>query len=136
MVSRNLDLRFGKGTDVPSSEKPLRVSAESVTTTELELTVLRALCVLPGGTATSAKVANELKAYRWKHADHLVIYEALMEISSADRQALRRELPAAVTRMGFPDINWERFFAANATPISPGRIFELIRELKAGVSGR
>jgi hypothetical protein len=136
MAARNLDLRFGKGTDVPASEKPLRVSAESMTTTELELAVLRALCALPGGDDARAKVANELKAYRWKHADHLVIYEALMEINSADRQALRRELPAAVTRMGFPDINWERFFAANATTVPPDRIFELIRELKAGVSGR
>lgn len=105
-------------------------------TTELELAVLRALCALPGGDAARAKPADELKKYRWEHADHRVIYEALIETKNADRETLRRELPAAATRMGFPDIQWERFFAAAATPLPPDRIFELIRELKAGVSGR
>lgn len=135
MVARNLDLRFGKGTDVRSSEKPLRVSAESMTATELELAVLRAVCLLPGGDTARAKLANELKEYRWEHADHRVIYEALIKTSAADTETLRRELPAAVTRMGFPDIQWERFFVATVAPVPPDRIFELIRELKGGVSG-
>jgi hypothetical protein len=116
--------------------KPLRVSAESVTKTELELAVLRALCLLPGGDTARAELANELKGYRWEYPDHRVIYEALIEVNSADRETLRRELPAAVTRMGFPDIDWERFFTANATTFPPDRIFELIRELKAGTSGQ
>ena len=116
-----------------SSEESQRVSAESVTITELEFATLRALCML-GDDAARTKLASELKGYRWHHADHRVIYEALMQIDSADRETLRRELPAAVTRMGFPDINWERFFAATATPLPPDRIFELIRELKAGVA--
>ncbi|HEV3482010.1 MAG TPA: hypothetical protein VGR97_06730 [Candidatus Acidoferrales bacterium] len=106
-----------------------------MTATELEFEVLRALCVLPGDNAARARLANELKGYRWEHADHRVIYEALIEINSADGETLRRELPAAVTRMGFPDIHWERFFAATATPVLPDRILKLIRELKAGVSG-
>jgi hypothetical protein len=135
-VSDNLDLRFDEGTDVPPSEKPLRVSAESMSVTELELAVLCALCVQPGRDAARAKLANELRGYRWEHADHRVIYEALIETNTADRETLRRELPAAVTRMGFPDIDWERFFAANATPVPPDRIFELIRELRGGVSGQ
>jgi hypothetical protein len=135
VVARNLDLRFGEGADVPPSEKPLRVSAEFMSTTELELAVLRLLCVLPGGDALRAKLADELKGYRWEHADHRVIYEALIETDIGDTETLRRELPAAVTRMGFPDVNWERFFAGNAAPVPPDRIFELIRELKAGVSG-
>jgi len=101
--------------------------------TELELAVLRALCLLPGGDAARAQLANELKGYRWEYADHRVIFEALIEADFADAETLRRELPAAVTRMGFPDINWERFFAS--TPVPQDRIFELIRELKAGVSG-
>ncbi len=119
----------------PPSEKPLRVSSESATTTELELAVLRALCTRPGGDAAYAKLANELKGYHWKHADHRVIYEALIKTNAADTETLRRELAAAVTRMGFPDIDLDRFFVANATPVPPDRIFELIRELKAGVSG-
>jgi hypothetical protein len=135
MASRSLDLRFGKVTDVPPSKKPLRVSAESVTKTELELAVLRALCLLPGGDTARAELTDELKGYRWEHPDHRVIYEALIETNAADTETLRRELPAIVTRMGFPDTDWERFFDANATPLSPDRIFELIRELKAGVSG-
>ena len=106
-----------------------------MTTTELELAVLRALCTEPRGDDARARLANELKGYRWEHADHRVIYEALVKTNTADTETLRRELPAAVTRMGFPDINCERFFAANATPVPPDRLFELIRELKARVSG-
>lgn len=118
------------------SEKPPRVSAESVTTTELELTLLRALSVLSEGDAFHTQIVNTLKGYHWEHADHRVIYEALIETDIVDTQTLRRELPAVVTRMGFPDIHWERFFATNATPLPPDRIFELIRELKARVSGQ
>jgi hypothetical protein len=118
----------------PPSEKPLRVSSESVTTTERELDVLRALCTRPASDPAYAKLANELKEYHWKHTDHRVIYEALIKTNTADTETLRRELAAAVTRMGFPDIHLDRFFAANAIPVPPDRIFELIRELKAGVS--
>lgn len=57
-------------------------------------------------------------------------------MNSVDPETLRRELPAAVARMGFPDIHCERFFTTTATPVPRDRIFELIRELKAGVSGR
>lgn len=120
----------------PRSQKPLRVSAESVTTTELELAVLQALCVTPRRDALSTQLVNQLNGYRWKHCDHRVIYEALIEVDIADTETLRRELPAAATRMGFPDIHWERFFAAPVTPLPPDRILGLIRELKAGVSGR
>ena len=102
----------------------------------MELAVLRALCTLPGGHTARAKLVDELKAYRWEHADHRVIYEALIKTNAADSETLRRELPAAVTRMGFPDVNWERFFDADATPVTPDRIFDLIRELKGGVSGQ
>lgn len=104
-------------------------------TNELELAVLRALCVLPGDNAARARLASELKGYRWEHADHRVIYEALIKTNAADNETLCRELPAAVTRMGFPDIHWKRFLAANAAPVPPDRIFELIRELKTRVSG-
>lgn len=120
----------------PPSKKQLRVSADSETTTELELAVLRALCTQPRRDAAREKLVDELKRYRWEHADHRVIYEALIETDVADAETLRRELPAAVTRMGFPDIRWELFFDANATPVPPDSIFQLIRGLKAGVSGR
>lgn len=120
----------------PRSEKPVELSAGSVTTTDLELAVLRGLCTQSRGEAARAKLADELKGYRWEHPDHRVIYEAVIEINSADPKTLRRELPAAVTRMGFPDIHCERFFTAITAPLPPDRIFELIREMKGGVSGQ
>lgn len=119
----------------PPSEKPLRISSESATTTELELDVLRALCTRPGSDPAYAKLANELKEYHWKRTDHRVIYEALIKTNAADIETLRRELAAAITRMGFPDIDLDRFFPANATAVPPDRILELLRELRAGVSG-
>ena len=118
----------------PSSENSPRISGESVSTTELELTLLRALSVMPRGDAPFTQLVDALKAHRWEHADHRVIYEALIETDTPDTETLRRELPAVATRMGFPDIHWERFFAATLVPRD--RIFELIREMKGGVSGQ
>jgi hypothetical protein len=112
-----------------SSKKPVRVSAEPETTTDLELTVLRALCTQPGGQAARAKLANELKEYRWEHGDHRVIYEALIKIASPDPQTLRQQLPAVTVRMGFPDIDWQQYFAP--APIPTDRLYDLIRDLKS-----
>lgn len=114
----------------PSWENRFVSPPSPVITTELELAVLRALCMQPGGRAASAKLAAELKEYRWEHADHRVIYEALIEINSADTETLRRQLPAATARMGFPDIDWQRYFAP--API-PADLYELIRILKSSV---
>ncbi len=114
----------------PPLERPLRASAESVTTTELELAVLRALCAQPESDAAWARLAHELKGYRWEDGDHKVIYEALVEISSADFETLRRQLPAATARMGFPDIDWQRYFGPASIPAD---LDELIRTLKRRV---
>jgi hypothetical protein len=113
----------------PPSKKPLRVSAESVATSELELAVLRALCTQTAGHAECAKLASELAEYRWREADHRVIYEALIKINSGDPEMLRRRLPAATTRMGFPEIDWQRYFSP--TPIPADRLSDLIRTLKS-----
>lgn len=112
----------------PPSKKPLRESRESVTTNELELAVLQALCTRVGGHSGYAKLASELAEYRWEDADHRMIYEALMKTKNAGPETLSRRLPAAITRMGFPDIDWQRYFSS--TSISADRLHELIRALK------
>lgn len=115
---------------MPVFERPLRVSSESVTTTELELALLRALCTQPQGEAEHIRIVNQLKDYQWEGPDHRVIYEALVEIKSADTEILRRQLPAATARMGFPDIDWERYFSP---PSISTEIDKLIRALRRHV---
>lgn len=41
-----------------------------------------------------------------------MIYEALVRAERTDPQSLREYLPAQLTRIGFPDIDWMSFFAA------------------------
>jgi hypothetical protein len=110
------------------SEKPLRVSSD-LPLDEMEIALLRAVCSLPGGSAAFERVTAELAEYRWKLPDHQVIYAALVKIASPDLDRLRRQLPAATVRMGFPDIDWQRYLPPE--PISTDGLDDLIRELKS-----
>jgi hypothetical protein len=94
----------------------------------LELVLLRAVCSLPGGSSAFNRVTRQLAEYRWKHPDHQVIYEALAKIASPDFETLRRQLPAATVRMGFPDIDWQRYLPPE--PVSTDCLDDLILDLK------
>jgi hypothetical protein len=109
--------------------KKFRVSADPLTTTELEFALLRALCTGSRSHAACAKLASELKDYPWQNADNRVIYEALIEIGNLDAETLRWQLPAATARMGFPDIDWQRYFVPS--PVHIDRLNDLIRDLKS-----
>jgi hypothetical protein len=45
---------------------------------------------------------------------HRVVFEALTALPGRQPSALREQLPAQATRMGFPDVNWQNYFAAPA----------------------
>jgi hypothetical protein len=77
---------------------------------ELERQVLKALCSGAGDVDNRDRLASELTAYRWQDPDHKVVYEALRAIRSRDPKTRRDELPAQVTRMGFPDVDWRLYF--------------------------
>ena len=99
---------------MPASDKPSSIFA-------LERTILRALCRdgLDGAAqadrdAHSRAVAvSELLSHNWQDAEHRVVFEALARLAGRDAAELRRQLPAQATRMGFPDVCWETYFAGS-----------------------
>lgn len=76
----------------------------------LEREILQALCSSPHLNTERGKLLATLSLHVWRDAEHRVIYEALLRIPSRDGGALRLELPATATRMGFPDIEWANYF--------------------------
>lgn len=94
----------------------------------LERRILQALCtleILPQGWD---RLAGSLSEYSWREPDHQVIYDALRGIRSHDATTRRDQLPAQVTRMGFPDVDWSLYFASEE--MTEREIEELMRQLK------
>jgi hypothetical protein len=77
---------------------------------------------------------RELSGHIWQDAEHGVVFEAIQRLCSSDPQLLREQLPAQTTRMGFPDVSWENYFA----PLSeaPTDFEALVRELLASLNGK
>jgi hypothetical protein len=102
----------------------------------LETKILRALCnpapplasLRAEVPAARATILAALSGYSWQAPEHRVVFEALTLLPSRDAKVLREQLPAQATRMGFPDVNWDAYFAAEAEA-SP--IESLVAELLA-----
>jgi hypothetical protein len=96
----------------------------------LEKLILRLLCV---GT-TQGPVADTLRPllrdYQWKSTLHRAVFNAISAFPSDDPEVLRQFLPAKLTRMGFPDVEWEEIFAPPL--LSSEEAIALVRQLLAG----
>jgi hypothetical protein len=87
---------------------------------DLESRILRATCNnlsprIDDPAALAAKRATilaDLRTHRWQDPEHRVVFEALTRLPGREASELREQLPAQATRMGFPDVNWEKYFAA------------------------
>jgi hypothetical protein len=85
---------------------------------EIERTVLRSICAFTGGAEQRQHLLQSLAGYSWRDPDHAVVYRALRSLPTAGEAANWREvLPAAATRMGFPDLNWEYYFGKDDTVV-------------------
>ncbi len=94
----------------------------------LERQILGALCAGVSNAVDWDQLASELSAHHWQDPDHKVVYQALRAIKSRDAKTRRDELPAQVTRMGFPDVDWNLYFEREE--FSAPEIEKLIRQLK------
>ncbi len=106
---------------------PKRSEAQRVF--ELERETLCALCIRGSANARETTVMRELSNHIWQDAEHAVVFEAIQRLSSSDPKLLREQLPAQATRMGFPDVSWDNYFAPQ-----PGARLDfslLVRELLA-----
>jgi hypothetical protein len=95
----------------------------------LERSILCALCGSVDPRASRAALARELDAHTWQEVDHRVVYQALGRLQRSDPQPLRQQLAVAATRMGFPDVDWDDYFAPSG--IADADLPELVRQLVA-----
>jgi hypothetical protein len=106
---------LSRATDMPGSDKSLSIFA-------LERTILRALCrrgVHSSARAdlhaeSQASAVSALQSHNWQDPEHRIVFEALARLPGRDVAELQSQLPAQATRMGFPDVSWETYFAARA----------------------
>jgi hypothetical protein len=68
------------------------------------------MCQAPPGSAVRERAQRLLENYRWRASGHELIFRILSRLASAMPEVLREELPAQLTRFGFPDFPWEKFF--------------------------
>lgn len=97
---------------------------------QIELRVLRALCAGAMGVPEREELMRALENYAWREEEHRVVFQAILSLRRADADSLRENLPGGATRMGFPDIFWEDYFAAG--PEENVRLPELLRILREG----
>jgi hypothetical protein len=56
------------------------------------------------------RALQRLAAYMWLEPEHQTVFQAIRRAGKRTNARLRDELPAQATRMGFPDVDWPRYF--------------------------
>jgi len=93
-----------------------------------ERRVLRALCQGTPQGSVRATARDILRAYRWREPLHQVVFEVVLGIPTEAPEVVRTQLPARLTRKGFPDVDIEDFFMPHG--LSKEEAERLIRELR------
>ncbi len=95
---------------------------------QTEHLVLCALCqgTPEGSVQETARVI--LQSYHWREPLHQVIFNVLMSIPTESPAMIRNQLPARLTRKGFPDVAWEDFFRPHS--LSREEVERLMRQLR------
>jgi hypothetical protein len=106
---------------MPTGANPHSVAA-------LEAKILRALCSEPATSTDRANTLARLNKHHWQGPEHRVVFEALTLLPNRELKELREQLPAQATRMGFPDVAWEEYFAPEIQNTDPE---VLLKELQA-----
>lgn len=73
---------------------------------DAECGVLSALCCARMHTARRCEILRDLAKYKWRKAEHEVIFDALLQLRACSAADLQHELPDRTTIMGFPEVNW------------------------------
>lgn len=77
---------------------------------EIEREVLRFLCQGIEVGKLDREVRAALRAYRWRQPLHQAIFQILCDLPADLPGLVREQLPARLTRQGFPDVEWESYF--------------------------
>lgn len=95
---------------------------------DLERHLLQALCNEGAGKQGREVARRGLAGYRWHEPVHQAIFEIVMSFPSASVHALREQLPARLTRRGFPDFEFESLF--EPLGLASGELQQLITKLR------
>jgi hypothetical protein len=98
-----------------------------------EQVILRSLCQQPFAPAQRKEILRILAGYTWQSGEHRILFEALHQSQIASAERLREQLPAILTRKGFPDVDFAGYFAAAAT--TAAQALCVARALVAGTHG-
>lgn len=96
----------------------------------IEIQVLRILCLGTHQGSVREIARSLLRSYPWRNALHQALWNALRAIPSENPEILRQLLPAQMTRLGFPDVEWEEIFAPHS--LSKAEAIALMRRMVRG----
>jgi len=94
----------GNGRRAWSTEMAAKYNDDSVV--DIERRVLQALCQ---GALHRRVSLNALRSYRWRDPLNRVIFDFFVSKPGADAKLMREQLPAHLTRRGFPDFDLSWF---------------------------
>ncbi len=93
----------------------------------IEQMVLAEICCCDVSPIDVAEAIEQLRNYHWLQPEHATVFQAMRSVDARARERWRDILPAQATRMGFPDVDWRRYFGADVKS-TPG-LAELVRRL-------
>jgi hypothetical protein len=76
--------------------------------------LLSALCQDGFPPEGRAFAIRRLSRYRFAHAPHQAVFQALATLPTTDPKRIREFLPQRLNNLGFPDLPWEVFFETRA----------------------
>lgn len=79
-------------------------------TAAAERELLRLLCQCYSSGSASGQLWRTLEEYSWREPEHQVLFSALSGLRRFTVEAIRSQLPARLTRLGFPDLDWSYLF--------------------------
>ena len=100
---------------------------------EAEQVVLRSLCQEPFAPAQRKEIARILAGYNWHSGEHEILFEILNQSRITRLGSFREQLPATLTRKGFPDVDLASYFVARAT--TAGEALSVARALAGRTHG-
>ncbi|HEX4002799.1 MAG TPA: hypothetical protein VHX36_09125 [Candidatus Acidoferrales bacterium] len=96
-------------------------------TADIELALLRDLCRAQLTSADWSRIERQLREYLWQDNEHGLVYAATRHLGTCDPQLLREQLPAEATRMGFPDVDWRRYFGPDDRSTKAASVAKIAR---------
>ncbi|HVB07678.1 MAG TPA: hypothetical protein VNF00_01915 [Candidatus Acidoferrales bacterium] len=92
-----------------------------------EIQLLQFVCDTAGDEPARGAVIRALANYAWLDADNEILFEAIHRLFARNPADILSELPAALTRCGFPDLPWEPLMQRSS--LAPGEAVALAAEL-------